>query len=156
MVLSGEYENNIKDKWALEGNYSYMIPDSANAATINLMHKGLTGTLDVKLPGIIQKNMKAFMEGFNSKFGIDNPDHWCIHPGGPAILKAIQSTLDISTAQLEHSWECLKQFGNMSSATVCFILDRMRKFTENKKDDTMIMVAYGPGVWIESLFLVKQ
>ena len=156
MVLSGEYENNAKDKWAIEGNYSYMIPDSANAITMSLMDKGLTGTLDVKVPKVIQKNMKAFMEGYNSKFGINDPDHWCVHPGGPAILKAVQAALGITDEELEHSWECLKQFGNMSSATVCFILERMRKLKETKKDDTMIMIAFGPGVWIESLFLVKQ
>ena len=156
VVLSGEYQYNAKGKWAIEGNYSYMIPDCPNALTMSLMEKGLAGTLDVKVPSIIQKNMKEFMEGYYSKFGINEVDHWCIHPGGPAILKAVQAALGITDDQLEHSWECLKQYGNMSSVTLCFILDRMRKFKETKKNDTMIMMAFGPGLWVESLFLVKQ
>ena len=59
MVSSGEYENNAKDKWAIEGNYSYMIPNSSKAITISLMDRGLTGTLDVKVPKVIQKNLKC-------------------------------------------------------------------------------------------------
>lgn len=154
VVLSGDYET--KESWAIEGNHSYLIPDSSTDITMSLMERGLAGTLDVKVPKIIQANMKKFMETYYSKFGISHVDHWCIHPGGPAILKAVQVALGISDDQLQHSWESLKQYGNMSSVTVCFILDRMKKFNEYKKDDKMIMMAFGPGVWVESLFLVKQ
>ena len=72
------------------------------------------------------------------------------------MLNAVQVALGTTDGQLENSWEALKQFGNMSSATVCFILDRMMKYKESKKDDNMIMIAFGPGVWVESLCLVKQ
>ena len=156
VVVSGEYGSNTKDKWSIEGNYSYLIPDSATAITMGLMEKGLTGTLEPRVPNVIQKKMKGFMDGYHSKFGIDGVDHWCIHPGGPAIIKAVQTALELPDEKLEHSWECLKKYGNMSSATILFILDRMRKFKETKKDDNMIMLAFGPGVWVESLFLIKQ
>ena len=88
VVLSGDYGNIAKDKWAIEGSYSYLIPDCPKGITMNLMERGLTGTLDVNVPNIIQGNMKKFIGEYCSKFGINEIDHWCINPGGPVLQSA--------------------------------------------------------------------
>ena len=156
VVMSGEYGKKAEGKWVIEGNYSYLIPDSSTAIMVNLMDKGIVGTLESKLPSVVKKELPGFMKCYYSKFGIDHVDHWCIHPGGPAIIKAAQTSLDVPEEKLKHSWECLKQYGNMGAATILFVLDRMRRYEASKTDDNMIMLAFGPGLWVESLFLIKQ
>ena len=64
VVVSGEYGSNTKDKWSIEGNYSYLIPESATAITMGLMEKGLTGTLEPRVPNVIQKKNKIFSSRF--------------------------------------------------------------------------------------------
>jgi len=156
VVVSGEYGEKAEGKWAIDGNYSYLIPECSNLINMNLMEKGLTGTLNNTVPSVIEKQMPGFMERCYAKFGVDEVDHWCIHPGGPKIIKAVQGSLDIPDEKVKHSWEVLKQYGNMSSATILHVLDRMRKIEDSKTADNMMMLAFGPGIWAESVFLTKQ
>jgi predicted naringenin-chalcone synthase len=156
MVMSGEYGEN--GKWAVEGNYQYLLENSKDAITMGLFERGLFGTINNNEPNIIKTKMKEFMDRFCANFGlkdIEDIEHWCAHPGGPAILKAVQQALEIHDAQLEHSWEFLEQYGNMSSCTVVIIFDRIMKHKETKSSDRMMMLAFGPGVWVESLLLQK-
>ena len=158
MVMSGEYGDNLNGKWVVEGNYQYLLENSENAITMGLFERGLFGTININVPNIIKKRMKEFMDRFCANFGledIEDIDHWCAHPGGPAILKAVQQALEIHDVKLEHSWECLKQYGNMSSCTVLFIFDRLMKYKETNTSDKMMMLAFGPGVWVDSLLLQK-
>ena len=50
--------------------------------------------------------------------------HWCIHPGGKKILEAVHNSLGFTNGQLQYSYDVLSDYGNMSSATVLFVLKR--------------------------------
>jgi predicted naringenin-chalcone synthase len=80
-------------------------------------------------------------------------EHWAIHPGGRSILDKVQSSLDLSDAQLQPSREVLRQYGNMSSATVMFILADLLKAA--KKDERVCAMAFGPGLTVESGLMTK-
>ena len=126
---------------------------------MRLFEKGIYGTLDKNVPKLIQKQMMEFMDGFCAKFRLkdfNDIDHWCAHPGGPAILKAVQRALELDDKRLEHSWECLRNYGNMSSCTVLFILESIMTHKEINTSDNMMILAFGPGVWVKSLLLQKQ
>lgn len=80
-------------------------------------------------------------------------EHWAIHPGGRSILDKVQQTLALSDDQLLPSREVLRRYGNMSSATVLFILrDLLYSAAE---DERVCAMAFGPGLTVESGLMTK-
>ncbi|OCH98845.1 naringenin-chalcone synthase [Legionella jamestowniensis] len=84
----------------------------------------------------------------------DDIDYYAIHPGGLKILQACEEALNLSQEKNKYSYEVLNQFGNMSSATVLFVLKRI--WDSLKKDDhgrNIFSCAFGPGLTLESMLL---
>lgn len=88
---------------------------------------------------------------------------WAIHPGGRAILDRVQRALHLSDAQLHPSREILREYGNMSSATVLFILQRLLQNDESIRiepssavDPRIVAVAFGPGLTVESALFTRR
>ena len=83
-------------------------------------------------------------------------DHWAIHPGGRSILDHVESTLALSESQLVPARETLRDFGNMSSATVLFVLDRILRDPGAADGDRVAAMAFGPGLTVESALLTVR
>lgn len=79
--------------------------------------------------------------------------HWAIHPGGRSILDKVQERLHLSDAQLYPAREVLRQNGNMSSATVLFILKRILEEEGARAGDRVSAMAFGPGLTAESAMM---
>ena len=81
--------------------------------------------------------------------------HWCIHPGGKRILSAVEKSIDISAKDLVHSYNVLKNYGNMSSPTVLFVLKEIMDSIEKDKDQKVNIfgAAFGPGLTLETFIL---
>ena len=79
--------------------------------------------------------------------------HFCVHPGGKGILIALEK-IGVSRDQLRHSWQTVINYGNMSSATILFVLKAAMKDPTMTKDNIFAM-AFGPGLTIESCGLRK-
>jgi alkylresorcinol/alkylpyrone synthase len=73
---------------------------------------------------------------------IESMRGFLFHPGGAKVLVAIEQILGIDQAMLAHSWEILRQYGNMSSATVLFVLERALKAGASGPH---LLAAFGPG-----------
>lgn len=76
---------------------------------------------------------------------------WAVHPGGVQIVKAAAEVLELSYQDLKHSYEVLREYGNMSSPTILFILERFLK--EEDHQDKISACAFGPGLTLESVLL---
>lgn len=112
---------------------------------------GFNMVLSTYVPDIIKANLKAVIQPFYKEFEIakQEVDIWAIHPGGRAILDKIETTLKLEPEQLQASRKVLANYGNMSSATVLFVLKEI--FESAVKDKQKIMaMAFGPGLTIES------
>ena len=93
-------------------------------------------------------------------------EHWAVHPGGRSILDRVQRSLELSDAQLEPSREVLREFGNMSSATVLFVLRRILHGGSAQGADTskrspssperVCAMAFGPGLTVESALMTRR
>ena len=77
-------------------------------------------------------------------------NHWIIHSGGRKVIDSIKEEVGLSEEQLRHSRCVLKNFGNMSSPTVLFVLDETIRHSQPKPGDTGVMLAMGPGLAIEA------
>jgi predicted naringenin-chalcone synthase len=81
---------------------------------------------------------------------MDAVDHWLAHPGGPQILEAVEKSLALPADALALSWSVYKDYGNMSSPTIFFI---MKRLLETKANGRVVAMAFGPGLTIELVLL---
>lgn len=79
--------------------------------------------------------------------------HWAVHPGGREILDRIGEVLGLSPQQLEHSRDVLREYGNMSSATVLFVLRRILQQPDLRTGERILGMAFGPGLTMEGMAL---
>merc|ERR1712217_8966 len=79
--------------------------------------------------------------------------HWAIHPGGKAILEGL-TKVGVTNADLKHSWQILEEYGNMSSATILFVLNAALSDKDMQKE-RVFSLAFGPGLTIETVGLAK-
>jgi alkylresorcinol/alkylpyrone synthase len=92
----------------------------------------------------MRKALRPAVEGFLETHGLELEDvaGYLIHPGGRKVLEAAEDALALRREQLKHSWSVLRDYGNMSSATVLFILKRA---IESGDRGMQFMAAFGPG-----------
>jgi predicted naringenin-chalcone synthase len=79
--------------------------------------------------------------------------HWCIHPGGKKILEAVHRGLGFTNGQLQHSYAVLRDYGNMSSPTVLFVLQQIMQSLEQERANRIFGAAFGPGLTMETFTL---
>ncbi len=126
------------------------IPDTESAMTWNVSPIAFLMTISKSVPGIIVKNLKNYLENLKSKTSekIDfNKCIFAIHPGGPKIISTLQETLSLKDEQIKYSFQILKEHGNMSSATLPHIWQRILD-TKHSKYTHVISLAFGPGLTI--------
>jgi predicted naringenin-chalcone synthase len=87
-------------------------------------------------------------------FPQSNPDFCAIHPGGPAILDELQAILGLDAGQMQASRSILRNYGNISSATILFVLDEIRRTLHSPQ--TGVAMAFGPGLTVEMVRLIYQ
>lgn len=128
-----------------------IIPDSSHCMTWSCEDKGLGMTLSKEVPVFISRSIKGYIERLGAQLGMSaemliKESFFAIHPGGPKILQQIQELLGLQHYQIEHSVEILKNFGNMSSATLPHIWEKMLKDPKVAKKAKIISLAFGPGL----------
>ncbi len=108
--------------------------------------------LSPQVPEIVQQQLKAWATEWLAGQGllIEDIVGWIVHPGGPRILNATATALDLTDAAIANSRLVLREYGNMSSATVLFILDLIQK---QKISGPVVMLGFGPGLCIEACLL---
>ena len=117
-----------------------------------LSSTGFLMTLSGYVPNLIEEDFELFTERALQKNNLKKEDitSWCIHPGGKKILEAIHKSLHLAEGSLEDSYDVLKQYGNMSSATILFVLKKIFEKTDSEKDKTIFGAAFGPGLTMET------
>ena len=112
---------------------------------------GFEMILSPDLPKIILNEAVPSLRNFLLEEGI-NPDEvklWALHPGGRAILDALQKGLNLSEEKMIHSREVLRKYGNMSSSSILFVLKEIFNSGSLMKDNLCCAVAFGPGLTME-------
>jgi predicted naringenin-chalcone synthase len=115
----------------------------------------LHNQLSPSLPKVIGSTVVPFMRDFLCRCGISPQDihHWAIHPGGEKIITELQERFGLADQKVGHTRKIMKNFGNMSSPTVLFVLEEIMK-TEPPDGDNGLVLAFGAGLSIHAI-LVK-
>jgi predicted naringenin-chalcone synthase len=115
---------------------------------------GFQMRLSSYVPEIIQTNVGAAIQPILEKGQLtqEQVTHWAVHPGGRAILDRVERGLGLSNTALAASRDVLRGCGNMSSATILFVLREI--LTRGvAPDDTLLAMSFGPGLTIETALL---
>ncbi len=134
---------------------SILYPDTERIMGWDLVDGGLKIVLSARLPELISSNLRVDVDSFLAEHGLVRGDiaHWIAHPGGPKILRAVESTLELAPQSLARSWRFLEAAGNLSSASILFI---MRDFLSEdcaRRGEWGLMIAMGPGFCVELVLL---
>jgi predicted naringenin-chalcone synthase len=139
--------------WRAAASGSCLFPDSARAMTWHVGDRGFTMTLSTKVPDLIARNLRPWLEGWlrDQGLGVADVPSWAVHPGGPRVLTAVEEALGLRPEVTAASREVFAECGNMSSPTVLFILDRLRR---RQAPRPCVALGFGPGLVAEAaLFL---
>jgi predicted naringenin-chalcone synthase len=131
---------------------SQVIDGSEDAMSWRIGDHGFLMSLSQRIPELIARNIRAYLEEWLSGHGFDLSDvaSWAVHPGGPRILTAFCQATGVYCSRLKDSFDVLAEYGNMSSPTVFFIIDRMRRRDAPRP---IVALGFGPGMAIESVLL---
>jgi len=137
-------------RWIASG--SLLVPDSAAAMSWSIEDHGFVMGLSPQVPDLIAEHLRPWLEGWlaEHQLTLDAIGCWAVHPGGPRILSAVTETLGLDPALIEPSRSVLRECGNMSSPTLLFILERLRR---NGARGPCLAMAFGPGLCIEVALL---
>ena len=125
----GVHDTTSASAWRLAESASYLVPETEHAMTWDIGDHGFNMTLAKRVPDIIHRNLRPFLEAWLRDLGLSLPQiqSWAIHPGGPKILDAVGETLGLQYELLSPAREVFAAYGNMSSPTVLFILDHLQE-----------------------------
>ncbi len=127
--------------------HSRLIPEGRRWMTWRITDAGFAMTLTRDVPVALRDNLAAIVDDMSPR----RPNFFVVHPGGPGILDAVDQALELDGAHgLDAARDVLRRFGNMSSATVLFVLDEALR--RGYRPPAMLL-AFGPGLSIESLLL---
>lgn len=131
---------------------SYIIPESGDQMLWRIGDHGFEMHLASTVPALIEEWLPNFIDEWLSRHNLSVADiaGWSVHPGGPKILDAVQTSLSLSTEAISPSREVLATCGNMSSPTIFFILQKLQR--RNVKGHCVVL-GFGPGLTVEAALL---
>jgi predicted naringenin-chalcone synthase len=135
--------------------YSEILKEEKDSMTWNISSTGFVMTLSADVPDVFRKGMGGMKDRALARAGLgsDAIDYWCIHPGGKRILQAIAQGLGLTDEDLADAYGILRNYGNMSSATILFVLSDIWQRCSTEKGARIFAAAFGPGLTMESVIL---
>lgn len=138
---------------AINGFYSLLLHKGKNLMGWNITPVNFEMILNARIPEFIGEEINTILAKASLRYKVSagTINKWAIHPGGKKILDTIQSSLNLKDEDVKYSYDVLNQYGNMSSPTILFVLD---KLMENYKPrETIFSIGFGPGISIETALL---
>lgn len=130
-------------------------PDTERIMGWDIVDTGFKVVLSAKVPQLVREHIRRNVDDFLTPHGLQRSDirHWVAHTGGPKVLQAFEESLELPPKALARSWASLNEVGNLSSASVLFVLSEMLDSQEAQPGDWGVMMAMGPGFCAELVLL---
>ena len=137
---------------AVVSSFSHLFDDSEGVMGWDLIESGFKVRFSKSIPGLVRANVSELVEGSLGRAGLEPAQlrHFVFHPGGVKVLGAYQEGLGLDRESLIEGYEILRDYGNMSSPSVLFVLERYLERRE-PSDDYGLMLALGPGFSAEQV-----
>lgn len=137
--------------YRIDGFASALLPSGEGDMAWEIGDEGFNIVLSSYVPEIIGANIASLLSDVLGTRGMNTGDveEWAVHPGGRSILDKVQQSLALPADALQHSRSVLRQFGNMSSATILFVMREMLRRADTESAATCAL-AFGPGLTVET------
>lgn len=137
---------------SLLGCYSTLLPDSVEVMGWDLIDTGFKVRFSRDIPTIVRKYLPELLGSACEEWGIKQSEicHYVVHPGGAKVLYAYKDCLELSEDKLTFAYEVLREYGNMSSSSVLFVLEKFLAKTLPARRYG-VMLTLGPGFSAEKV-----
>jgi predicted naringenin-chalcone synthase len=137
------------NRWQLLANGSHLFPNSEDAMAWRIGDHGFEMSLSPRVPELIAAHLRPWLESWLGGYDLTlgNVATWAVHPGGPRIVGQVAAGLGLADEATAVSQQVLKECGNMSSATIVFILERLIALGAPRP---CVALAFGPGLVVEA------
>jgi alkylresorcinol/alkylpyrone synthase len=136
----------------VEAAGSYLFPNTTSYLGFDLRDGGFHVVLGRRLPRLIEQNLEPAVSSFKQSAGVGPVDFMAVHGGGPRILEAVETALGVDAGTFEHSRRVYRQVGNVSSASILFVLKDLMSGISTAPQEGL-GIAFGPGLSVELLHL---
>lgn len=139
----------------LLGAHSTLWPKTYDVMGWDVADDGFRVRFSREIPAFVRRYVRPAVEGFLKPYGLGPSDvaHHILHPGGPKVLGAYAEALELASELLVIPKAVLRDYGNMSSASVLFVLDRVLAESQATAGDYGLLFALGPGFSAEQLLI---
>ena len=151
-VILSSYEDEKGPEILDEAMYHFY--DAETMMGFKLVNTGLQMILDKSVPETIAEHFPRIVHPFLERngYGIEDIDHLIFHPGGKKIVQTVEELFGALGKNIDDTKEVLKLYGNMSSATVLYVLERFMD-RQPKAGETGLMLSFGPGFSAQRILL---
>jgi predicted naringenin-chalcone synthase len=132
----------------MQGFTTNLLPDTEHLITWKIGELGFDMNLSGQVPASIATHLPAHVNKILAGCTPGDITHWAIHPGGRTVLDAVRDGVKLEEHSLAHSRDILRRFGNMSSATIMFVL---KNILDEALPGQGCAIAFGPGLSVESM-----
>ena len=134
---------------ALDSFRAVLVPDTRELITWSIRDFGFDMVLSGQVPAAIHDALQAHAGDILDGALAEAIDLWAIHPGGRTVLDAVERAFGLAPAALSASREVLRRYGNMSSATVMFVIERLMR--TGARGRSGCAMSFGPGLIAETM-----
>jgi len=135
--------------------YSHLIPNSLGAMGFDLKGSGFHIVLSRSVPQLIRDEIGAVVDRLLQRHELSRADlqFFLLHPGGQKLLAYIEEEMGLTSSQTRSSWNVLSEYGNLSSATVLFVMKDFLSQPAPQTGERGLLAAFGPGFSMEMALL---
>ena len=134
---------------ALDSFRAVLVPDSRDMMAWNIRDLGFEMVLSGSVPRAVGDALRNGAAQIIGETSVDSIDLWAVHPGGTSVLDAVERAFNLPPEALAPSRDVLRRYGNMSSATVMFVLNSMMR--DASAGGRGCAMAFGPGLVAETM-----
>lgn len=145
----GPAKERHKNVFQLLTGHAALLPDTAEDMTWDVDNYGFSLYLSPQIPKLLAQYLPSEIEDLYSRDSL--PELWAVHPGGRGIVDAVQQLYELRDEQVQYSRDVLRDYGNLSSSTILFVLHAMKQDLKNRNaaESSGIALAFGPGLTAE-------
>jgi alkylresorcinol/alkylpyrone synthase len=155
VILQGAGRGNAPSGPRVLATRAVHYPDTERVMGWDVVDSGFKVVLSAEVPRLAESRIRRDVDAFLDSQGLRREDiaHWVAHTGGPKVLDAFASALGLPPGALDRSWASLREVGNLSSASVLFVLGDLMDSGAASPGDLGLMLAMGPGFCAELVLL---